>query len=170
MSKKYEEKRAKYEEDTERKEGGPQPSAPGPGPRETDQVNLTHKESCIMHTSGGAFEQCYNAQAGVDNDSPLILTQYVAQNGKDTLEIAPTLEELARLDDRWGKPRTMIADAGYFSAANVIACAIQKIKLLISPSREQHPVPFWERFTVTPMKGAQTKQEEAALFSRPWSR
>ena len=36
----------------------------GPRPK-TDQVNLTDEESRIMPVSGGGFEQCYNAQAGV---------------------------------------------------------------------------------------------------------
>jgi flagellar motor protein MotB len=36
------------------------------GPVSKDQVNLTDEESRIMPVSGGGFEQCYNAQAGVD--------------------------------------------------------------------------------------------------------
>jgi hypothetical protein len=38
------------------------PQEPVTGPRPSDQVNLTDKESRIMPVSGGGFEQCYNAR------------------------------------------------------------------------------------------------------------
>jgi hypothetical protein len=45
----------------------------------TDQVNLTDEESRIMPVAGGAFEQCYNAQAVVVADSLLVMATTVAQ-------------------------------------------------------------------------------------------
>lgn len=56
----YEQKlaeRAAQEERTGRKPGGTPPAAPTPGPRPTDQVNLTDADSRIMPTAGGGFEQ-----------------------------------------------------------------------------------------------------------------
>jgi transposase len=42
-------------------------------PQAADQDNFTDPESRIMPTSGGGFEQCYNAQAAVDEASQLIV-------------------------------------------------------------------------------------------------
>jgi len=63
----YDEKlarRATKEEATGKKLGGTPPKAPTPGPRDSDQINLTDEESRIMPVAGGGFEQAYNAQAG----------------------------------------------------------------------------------------------------------
>jgi hypothetical protein len=46
--------------------------APTPEPKDKDQVNLTDEESRIMPISGGGFEQGYNAQASVDNETMLV--------------------------------------------------------------------------------------------------
>jgi hypothetical protein len=64
--------RASEEEKTGRKARGKVPSPSDPGPKKHDQVNLTDIESRIMPTSGGGFEQAYNAQAAVDIESMLI--------------------------------------------------------------------------------------------------
>ena len=37
-------------------------------------MNLTDDESRIMPVSGGGFEQCYNAQAGVDTETMLVVS------------------------------------------------------------------------------------------------
>jgi hypothetical protein len=49
-----------------KKPGAKTPTAPEPGVKDSDQINLTDEESRIMPVTGGAFEQRYNAQAGVD--------------------------------------------------------------------------------------------------------
>ncbi len=56
--------RAAKEKARGRKLGGKKPQAPEAGPKAKDQVNFTDSESRIMPTSGGGFEQAYNAQAG----------------------------------------------------------------------------------------------------------
>ena len=57
---------------TGRKPGGKPPQPPVEGPLPTDQVNLTDEASRIMPVAGGGFEQCYNAQAVVAEDSLLV--------------------------------------------------------------------------------------------------
>ena len=49
-----------------------------------------------MQTSVG-FEQSYNAQAGVEVESGLIVTRHVTQNTNDKKEIEPTLEQLREI-------------------------------------------------------------------------
>jgi hypothetical protein len=54
---------------TGRKPKGKAPKPPESGPRSNDQINRTDEESQIMPDVGGGFEQSYNAQAMVDNES-----------------------------------------------------------------------------------------------------
>jgi hypothetical protein len=75
----YEEKlaqRANKQQTTGKKPRGNEPKAPTSGPTTTDQVNLTDEESRIMPVSGGGFKQEYNAQAAVDTQSMLIVTNH----------------------------------------------------------------------------------------------
>ena len=72
--------RAAKEEARGRKLGGRKPKAPEAGPQAKDQVNFTEIESRIMSTSGGGFEQAYNAQASVDMDTMLIVGNHVSQH------------------------------------------------------------------------------------------
>lgn len=123
---------------TGRKPGGepPQPPMAGPGP--TDQVNLTDEDSRIMPVAGGGFEQAYNAQAAVATGSMLVVTNDVVQAANDKQQIAPTLDKLAALPEELGSPETLLADSGYFSEANVEACAKARIEPLIALGRERH--------------------------------
>ena len=45
-----------------------------------------------------------------------------------------------------GEVDTMLADNGYFSAANVAACAAAGIEPLIAMGRQPHHPPLTERF------------------------
>jgi len=74
----YEAKQAqRRERELGHKLGGRAPQPPEPGPRDSDQVNFTDPESRIMPMCGGGFEQCYNAQACVDQGSRLIVARGV---------------------------------------------------------------------------------------------
>src|SRR3954465_10184883 len=101
--------------------GGRVPQAPVEGPLPTDQVNLTDEESRIMPVAGGGFEQCYNAQAAVAAGSLLVVAADVSQATNDKQQLAPMLGKLAALPADLGKPETLLADPGYFSAPNAQA-------------------------------------------------
>jgi hypothetical protein len=47
-----------------------------------------------MPSSSGGFEQSYNAQASVDIESGLIITNHVTQHTNDKQAVVPTLEQL----------------------------------------------------------------------------
>jgi hypothetical protein len=49
-----------------------------------------------------------------------------------------------------GKLETLMADRGYFSDANVQACAEARTVPLIAPGRERHHLSWRERFAETP--------------------
>ena len=60
------------QKETGEKSGGRPPAEPEPGVKQSDQINLMDEKSRIMKVSGGDFEQCYNAQAGVDAATMLV--------------------------------------------------------------------------------------------------
>src|SRR3954451_3606965 len=88
----------------------------------TDQINLTAKASRIMPVAGGAFEPCDNAQAVVAAGSLLVVAADVVQAANDKQQLAPMLGKIDTLPAELGRPETLLADSGYFSAANVTVC------------------------------------------------
>lgn len=138
-------KRKAKEKLTGKKISGKKPKEPVNEPQDKDQVNLTDEESRIMPTSGGGYEQCYNAQASADHDSRLILHSHVTQNVNDKQEIVPTLKWYTQHPQL--KPTTAFnADAGYFSEENVKACEKNSMTPYISFGKEQHNQPLEDRF------------------------
>lgn len=169
--------RASEEEKTGRKARGKAPSPPDPGPKKHDQVNLTDAESRIMPTSGGGFEQAYNAQAAVDIESMLIVESHITQQPNDKQEIETTIKEIAELPQELGKVDAILADAGYFSEANVAGCEDRNIMPHIATGREKHNQPLKERFSeppplpeeadsVTKMKHRLKTQEGRKLYAK----
>lgn len=77
---------------------------------------VTDPEAVLLRTRSG-WQLGYNAQAAVDGKSEMIITTDVVAQGYDYDQLAPLLEaqeqELGRI------PETTLADAGYFSGANV---------------------------------------------------
>jgi transposase len=145
----YEGKLAKRQakRDTGKKPGGKDPEPPTSGPQDKDQINLTDEESRIMKVASGGFDQCYNGQVAVDTDSMLIVAAFVTQAGNDSRQIAPMLAVLTAQKDQIGMPAQLLADTGYFSAANVNACVANGVEPLIAMKREAHHLPVMERFT-----------------------
>ena len=108
-----------------------------------------------MPTSSGGFEQAYNAQAGVDVETHLIVEQHVTQHTNDKQEIEPALEAIANLPKELGEAENLLADTGYFSEANVEKCTEASLVPFIPEKREKHNLPLAERFT----RGSRTFSE-----------
>ena len=135
---------------TGRKPGGKAPQPPKEGPLPQDQINLTDEASRIMPVAGGGFEQCYNAQAAVAADSLLVVSTNVVQAANDKQQLAPMVERLKALPEEIGKAETLLADNGYFGAANAKACEAAGIVPLIATGREPHHPSLAERFAGAP--------------------
>jgi len=135
---------------TGKKPRGRPPAPPVEGPLPTDQVNLTDEESRIMPVPGGGFEQCYNAQAVVAAGSLLVLAADVVQAPNDKQQLQPMLDQVSALPETLGKADVLLADNGYFSEANVEACAAAGIDPLIAMGREPHRPSLAERFADAP--------------------
>ena len=141
--------RAAKTEATGRKPGGKEPQPPVEGPLPTDQVNLTDDESRIMPVAGGGFEQCYTAQAVVAEGSLLVAAD-VVQAANDKQQLEPMLDKVVALPEVLGKAETLLADNGYFSAANVAACKAAQIEPMIATGRQPHHPSLDERFADAP--------------------
>jgi hypothetical protein len=135
---------------TGNKPGGRPPAPPVEGPQPKDQINLTDEDSRIMPVAGGGFEQCYNAQAVVAAESLLVIATDVVQAPNDKQQIAPMVAKIDALPEQLGRPETLLADNGYFSEANVMACAQAHIAPLIATGRQPHHPSWRERFAAAP--------------------
>lgn len=127
-----------------KKPRGPEPKAPETGPKADDQINLTDEESRIMPSHDG-FVQGYNSQAAVDVETMLIVGTHVSQQTNDKQQVEPMLAKLEKLPETLGRANALLADTGYFSAANVRACVEQHIEPLIAMGRDSHHRPLAER-------------------------
>ena len=159
----YEEKMARRkatEERTGKKPGGRPPKAPSAEPRAKDQVSLTDEDSRIMPSNEG-FKQSYNAQAGVDVDTHLIVEQHISQQANDKQEVAPALERLQQLPDELGQVDTLLADTGYFSEANVERCEADSITPYIPQGRQGHNEQLQQRFAADPPEPEQANAVDA---------
>ena len=81
----------------------------------------------------------------------------------NTLARADAARKLAALPEDLGQPETLLADNGYFSAANVETCQAAGIVPLIALGREGHHPSLGERFTEAPPAPKNTTPVEAMV-------
>lgn len=154
----YETQRAEYEakmrereekaRETGRKPGGRAPKPPTAGPRAKDQYNFTDPDSRIMKNSrDDGFNQHYNAQVAVDQDSRLIVSPTISNHPNDKQEAIPTVDAIPA---EVGKPQAAALDNGYFSPANIEALQERGIAPYIATGRESHYKSWQERFASQP--------------------
>jgi transposase len=102
-------------------------------PPEKAQDNFTDPESRIMKTGSG-FEQCYNGQIAVDEDSQLIVATGLSNHPTDNAELMPLIDAVeSKLGSR---PQQVLADAGYRSDATFQALEARGVEAYISLGRE----------------------------------
>jgi transposase len=152
----YEAKRAAHEARRRRNAGkrgggGRPPSPPSSSIEDKAQVNLTDEDSRIMPVAGAGFEQCYNAQLGVDTESRLIVITGVTRSSVDKQQVVPALMQLAPVAEALDQaPQLLIADNGFMSAANVTACVQHAIEPLFAMGRDKHHLGLEQRFAPEP--------------------
>lgn len=162
----YDEKmtrRAAKEKDSGKRPGGKPPKAPEPGPKDSDQINLTDEESRIMPVADGGFEQAYNAQAAVDAATMLVVATGVTQAPNDKEQIEPMLETLKAQAETLGAVKCLIADTGFASEKNIKACEAAHIEPLIAVARDEHHPGWRERHSEpAPLPDAATPMQAMA--------
>jgi len=119
-----------------RKPRGRAPKPPQPGPRDKDQYNFTDPDSRIMKNSADdGFDQHYNVQVAVDQESMLIVATALSNHPNDKQEAEPTLEALS---PQLGQPPAGALDNGYWSEPSLRAFAARGIEPYIATGREAH--------------------------------
>nr|WP_255002923.1 transposase [Cyanobium sp. HWJ4-Hawea] len=104
-------------------------------PKPQAQRNFTDPDSHILKGADG-WIQGYNCQAAVDADHQVIVAIGVSNQPSDAVHLLPMLE---RIKANTGElPDGLIADAGYYSTANLEACEDKGLNAYISTSRQQH--------------------------------
>lgn len=137
-----------------RKPKGPEPKPPEEGPRGKDQYNFTDPESQIMKNSkDGGFDQHYNVQVAVDQESLLIVAKTVSNHANDKKEAVPTVEAI---DQRLGPATAAALDNGYYSESNIAGLEQMGIDPYIATGREPHHKSWREYFEQQKEPPAQT--------------
>lgn len=145
-----------------RKPRGPKPKPPEAGPRDKDQYNFTDPDSRIMKNStNDGFDQHYNVQAAVDQESLLIVAPVLSNHPNDKQEAKPVLDAIS---PEVGKPSAAALDNGYFSEDNVSACEKRGVDPYIATGREPHHKSwhsFFEKLPEPPPEDASPKVKMA---------
>ncbi|MGH8749718.1 MAG: IS1182 family transposase [Burkholderiales bacterium] len=135
----YEKKKAAYE--AKRGRRGRPPKPPDETPPPARQTNLTDPDSQLMRKSTAhEYRQAYNAQAVVCAEgSQLILATNMATTPSDQPTFAATI---LAMEHTIGLPRTVLADAGFASAAAVAELQARKIEPLVAIAKTQPHRPY----------------------------
>ena len=89
--------------------------------------------------TGKHFEQSYNAQAGVEVESMLIVSNTLSDQPNDKQELLPVLDA-ARANGF--KANKVLADTGYYSEDNVKAAAARSVDAYIAVEKQSHGIPL----------------------------
>jgi len=125
-------------------------------PADKAQRNFTDPEAKIQKTSDG-FIQGYNAQiAGDGGPAQIIVAQHVTPAPPDVQQLVPVVTAIARGVRR--QPDSVLADAGYWSAANVEALEAKGIEPFIATGRRKHSEPAPRAPRGRPPQGLSAKE------------
>ena len=116
---------------------GKDPDQSPPPPKA--QRNFTDPESKIQKTSDG-FIQGYNAQVAVDAKAQVIVAQHVTPAAPDVQQLPVVVAAIPAGLRR--KPKQVLADAGYWSEANVAWLERKEMAAYIAPKRQKHRDPL----------------------------
>jgi transposase len=105
-------------------------------PKPTDQASFTDPAARIMKTADGSFHYCYNAQAVVCGAHQVVVATALSNRSADCPELKAMLGQVK--ENTGAIPKTLLADAGYFSEDNVTAATTAGVDPLIAPGRLRH--------------------------------
>ena len=152
----YEEKLRQREEKAAKKGQKPRgrpPQPPTAGPRDKDQYNFTDPESRIMkNANNGGFDQHYNVQVAVDQDSHLIVAPGLSNHTTDRQEALPTVDAIPA---GLGRPEAAALDNGYWSPDNVEGLLQRGIEPYIATGRDPHHGSWQSYFQQNPQPPAE---------------
>ena len=103
-------------------------------PRSDAQDNFTDPDSRIMPTASGGFEQCYNAQAAVDEGSELIVGADLTNSGSECAMLVPMLDQVEC--NTGAAVQMLLADTNYASEAGFKALEDRGTAACVALGRE----------------------------------
>jgi hypothetical protein len=101
----------------------------------------------VKNSTNDGFDQHYNVQVAVDQESLLIVAPSLSNHPNDKQEAAPTLEAIS---PKIGLPKAAALDNGYFSEANIAALEQIGVDPYIATGREPHQQSWQTFFTQRP--------------------
>ena len=104
-------------------------------PTPTAQRNFTDPDSRIMKRDG-AYLQGYNCQIAVDEEHQVIVSCAATNQAPDVEHLPPLLVDIEQSCGVY--PGKLLADTGYWSAANVDFCVARKVDAYIATERYKH--------------------------------
>lgn len=116
-----------------KKRSRPRKYEPGK-PKPKDQENFTDPDSRIMPHGRGRYEQSYNTQIAVDDESQIVVAEDVSQNAADSGSLQPMVAETKA--NTGEAPKTVLADSGYKSEENFRALTEDGIEVYVPLGRE----------------------------------
>jgi len=131
-------------------EQGKTPRTPPDGrdpfkPKPKAQRNFTDPDSRIMKTSDGAFHQCYNGQAIVDDAFQVIVCAELSDQAPDARLLEGSLDQLddnlGAIDAELTGGAALLGDAGYFSEHNIQIAAEHGLDPHLATGRFKHGEP-----------------------------
>lgn len=138
--KEYLQKKKDYEDRGGR---GRPPTPPSDKPADKKQYNFTDPESRIMKSRGkDNFLQGYNCQAAVDEENQIIVAASTTQEANDKNQLIPVLSLVKKNTNK--NPKTVTADAGYFSEKNIEDIRKKNVNAYIATGKIKHgeKIPF----------------------------
>jgi hypothetical protein len=101
----------------------------------------------MKNSTDKGFDQHYNAQVVVDQDSFLIAAHSLSNHPTDRNEAIPTLDAIS---PEVGRPKAAALDAGYFSGSNIAEMEQREIDPYIATGRDPHCKSWQMRFAELP--------------------
>jgi transposase len=149
-------------EQTQSRPRGRTPSPPQEGVGDKEQYNFTDPQSRIMkNSSDDGFNQHYNVQVAVDQETLLIVGNEVSDRANDKQEAVPTVDAI---DDRLCKPKAAALDTGYFGEKNIEELEARAIDPYIGVGRESHHKSwrkYFQELGEAPSEDASAKEKMA---------
>lgn len=114
-------------------------SDPDAVPEPTAQRNFTDPESRIMRSKNDGFVQGWNAQAAVDEAHQIVVACDLNAEPTDTHALPDLVDQVERNIGR--RPKRLLADAGYYSDANLDHLENAQVEPFIATRRTKHSDP-----------------------------
>jgi transposase len=139
-------------------------------PAEAAQYNPTDPESRVQFSCQGGYLQGYNGQIAVDAKSQVIVAVDLSNSATDVGFLVPMIDQVVA--NTAITPEHILADSGYYSAANVVETEARNATALIPPplKKNERSRQQTEHLAAEPASAQTTKSKMLHAISQPESK